>query len=71
MTPQTVALRWLINQGTFPVVTSRWPGRCWSQFGYEAWSVERRGRAGLDGQHLFVVASFLDADDVAALDLLA
>lgn len=72
MTSEAVALRWLIDQGTFPVVTTRWaPRGAWRQFGYEGWwPVERRGRPGVD-KELFGVGSFLDARDVAAIDALA
>ncbi len=61
---QTVALRWQIDQGTFPVVTSRWGEMGWRQFGYDFWAGKTPG---VDWQ-LFQVESFLDADDMKKLN---
>lgn len=64
---QTVALRWQIDQGTFPVVTTRWGRQSWRQFGYDFWG---GSTPGVDWQ-LFQVESFLDAADVKELNALA
>ncbi|GFH06605.1 aldo_ket_red domain-containing protein, partial [Haematococcus lacustris] len=63
---QTVALRWQVDLGMFPVATTRWGRQCWSQFGYPYW---RGSTPGLDWQ-LFQVESFLDAQDMAKLHAL-
>ncbi|PNW76202.1 hypothetical protein CHLRE_12g544000v5 [Chlamydomonas reinhardtii] len=70
--PETVALRWQIDAGCFPLVTTRWSSRVWRQFGYEGWSSFEvsGGRPGVDGP-LFQVESFLDVEDVRALAGLA
>ena len=44
---ETVALRWQIDQGTFPIASVRWPPRTWRQFGYSYW---RGDTPGLDYQ---------------------
>ena len=64
---QTVALRWQIDQGTFPVATTRWSEQSWTQFGYY---YHRGATPGVDWQ-LFAVDSFLDADDMKKLNALA
>lgn len=63
---QTVALRWLIDLGTFPVATVRWGEAAWSQFGYTYWT---GSTPGLDWQ-LFQVDSFLDEEDMGRLNAL-
>ncbi|KAL6758295.1 radial spoke protein 5 [Haematococcus lacustris] len=63
---QTVALRWQVDLGMFPVATTRWGRQCWSQFGFPYW---RGSTPGLDWQ-LFQVESFLDAQDMAKLHAL-
>ncbi|KAG2484363.1 hypothetical protein HYH03_016782 [Edaphochlamys debaryana] len=70
--PETVALRWQIDAGCFPLVTTRWASHVWRQFGYEGWAhfTQSQGRPGVDG-HLFQVESFLDMDDVTQLEGLA
>ncbi len=64
---QTVALRWQIDQGTFPVATLRWGDKQWSQFGFY---YHRGAHPGLDWQ-LFQVDSFLDLEDMKVLNALA
>lgn len=64
---QTVSLRWQIDLGTFPVVTTRWGQASWRQFGFNHWASEAPG---LDAQ-LFQVESFLDEDDMRTLKSLA
>ncbi|GFR49624.1 hypothetical protein Agub_g11696 [Astrephomene gubernaculifera] len=70
--PETVALRWQIDVGCFPLVTTRWGQRVWRQFGYEGWASAQRngGKPGVDAA-LFQVESFLDVDDVRQLEGLA
>jgi len=63
---QTVALRWLIDMGTFPVATVRWGEAQWSQFGYHYWTGVTPG---VDWQ-LFQVDSFLDVEDMGRLNAL-
>lgn len=63
---QTVALRWQIDQGTFPIATLRWGEKTWSQFGFYYW---RGSHPGLDWQ-LFQVDSFLDMEDMTKLNAL-
>ncbi|GAX80302.1 hypothetical protein CEUSTIGMA_g7740.t1 [Chlamydomonas eustigma] len=63
---QSVALRWQIDQGTFPMVSSRWGPACWRQFGFDYW---RGATPGVDWQ-LFQVESFLDAEDMKLLNQL-
>lgn len=63
VTLQTVALRWQMDQGVFPVVTMDWAPHQWRPFGH----YPKHGRQpGLDHQ-LFHKASFLDEDDMTAL----
>ncbi|KAG2433807.1 hypothetical protein HXX76_008165 [Chlamydomonas incerta] len=66
--PETVMLRWQIDAGCFPLVTSRWSNRVWRQFGYEGWSSFEvsGGRPGVDAA-LFQVESFLDELDYNVL----
>lgn len=61
---QTVALRWLIDQGTFPVLGMQWRDRSWRQFGFNHWA---GATPGMDWQ-LFQVESFLDIQDVETLN---
>ena len=63
---QSVALRWQIDQGTFPVVATRWGAAGWRQFGFDYWG---GSTPGIDWQ-LFQVESFLDAEDMKALNSL-
>ncbi len=63
---QTVALRWQIDQGTFPVATARWGDQAWSQFGHY---FPKGPHPGLDWQ-LFQVDSFLDMEDMTQLNSL-
>lgn len=63
---QTVALRWLIDLGTFPIATARWGEKAWSQFGFYYW---RGVTPGVDWQ-LFAVDSFLDVEDMKRLNAL-
>lgn len=63
---QTVALRWLIDNGTFPLATTRWGDRAWSQFGY---LFHTKATPGVDYQ-TFQVESFLDQDDMRVLNAL-
>lgn len=63
VTLQTVALRWQMDQGVFPVVTMDWAPNQWRPFGHHA---KYGKQPGLD-QQLFHKASFLDEDDMAAL----
>lgn len=65
---QTVALRWQIDQGTFPVAPMRWGEQAWSQFGYYYWHINNK-TPGVDAA-LFQVDSFLDMDDMSALNAL-
>ena len=64
---QSVALRWQVDQGTFPVVASRWGASGWRQFGFDHWG---GATPGVDWQ-LFQVDSFLDEGDMQALNALA
>lgn len=68
---ETVALRWQIDAGTFPLATTRWGPRVWRQFGALGWASHARsgGSPGV-GSALFQVESFLDAQDVQALGAL-
>ncbi|KXZ53326.1 hypothetical protein GPECTOR_7g1220 [Gonium pectorale] len=70
--PETVALRWQIDSGCFPLVATRWGRRVWRQFGYEGWGSPEQngGRPGVDAA-LFQVESFLDVEDVRKLEALA
>eukprot|EP00775_Hariotina_reticulata_P001539 gene1539-1877_t len=75
---EVVALRWLIDQGLFPVVGARWTADAgpWATFGHthglpkEPATAEAAGGVrfvpGVDAA-LFQVASFLEGDDVAAI----
>ena len=63
---QSVALRWLIDQGVFPIVTTRWARDGWRQFGFSHW---RGANPGIDWQ-VFQVESFLDAADMGTLNAL-
>ncbi|KAG1678863.1 hypothetical protein FOA52_003531 [Chlamydomonas sp. UWO 241] len=79
---QSVALRWQIDQGTFPTVSVRWGAASWRQFGtfYTGnaalgQSVQPLEGGAIDAQpidwQLFQVDSFLDVEDMAALNALA
>ncbi|GLC34831.1 NEDD4 E3 ubiquitin-protein ligase [Pleodorina starrii] len=70
--PETVALRWQIDAGCFPLVVTRWDKRVWRQFGYLGWASPEisGGKPGVDAA-LFQVESFLDVDDVTRLEALA
>lgn len=82
---QTVALRWQIDQGTFPLVSMRWGPAAWRQFGmaYGGGAAlgqdKERNAPGPDSLvdmeevdwQLFQVDSFLDLVDVQALNALA
>jgi hypothetical protein len=57
---QTVALRWQMDQGTFPLATIRWPPNPWSLFGHSSWAYA--GKPGVDAA-LFQKASFLTEAD--------
>jgi len=61
----TVALRWQIDQGTFPIATARWAPNNWRQFGFRHWDGVTPG---VDWQ-LFQVDSFLDPADMKALNV--
>ncbi|GMH36134.1 hypothetical protein BSKO_04002 [Bryopsis sp. KO-2023] len=67
VTFQTVALRWQMDQGTFPLCTMGWAPHQWKSFGYLPGDDKVPG---LDHQ-LFHKASFLDEQDMIALELLA
>jgi hypothetical protein len=64
---QTVALRWQIDQGTFPIVATKWADKCWRQFGFDFWC---GATPGVDYQ-IFQVESFLDAEDMTLLNALS
>eukprot|EP00200_Dunaliella_tertiolecta_P005346 CAMPEP_0202357714 /NCGR_PEP_ID=MMETSP1126-20121109/11636_1 /ASSEMBLY_ACC=CAM_ASM_000457 /TAXON_ID=3047 /ORGANISM="Dunaliella tertiolecta, Strain CCMP1320" /LENGTH=540 /DNA_ID=CAMNT_0048950661 /DNA_START=137 /DNA_END=1759 /DNA_ORIENTATION=+ len=66
VTMQTVALRWQIDQGLFPIATIRWSEKCWNQFGFY---YHYKPRPGVDAQ-LFQVESFLDEADMQKLSVL-
>ncbi|EFJ45335.1 radial spoke protein 5 [Volvox carteri f. nagariensis] len=70
--PETVALRWQIDAGCFPLATTRWGPRAWRQFGYLGWGSQEMsgGKPGVDAA-LFQVESFLDVDDMTRLEALA
>lgn len=55
---ETVALRWQIDQGTFPIVPVRWGKKSLQQFG------------GKPEIQLFAVESFFDLEDITALNSL-
>lgn len=61
---QSVALRWQMDQGCFPVATVRWAPRCWKQFGYWYWTEYLKPAV---DSALFQKESFLDSDDVDLL----
>lgn len=61
---QSVALRWQMDQGCFPISTVRWAPRCWKQFGYWHWTEYLR--PAIDSA-VFQKESFLDSDDVDLL----
>jgi hypothetical protein len=81
---EAVALRWLIDQGLFPVVGARWRADVtagpWATFGHPyGLRPNEQAAAAADGgvrfvsgidAALFQVASFLDAGDVAAIHAL-
>jgi len=82
---QAVALRWQIDQGTFPLVPMRWGRSAWRQFGkfYAGGTTlgqdKDRNVLGHDSvlhmdavdRQLFQVDSFLDMEDMHALNALA
>ncbi|GIL49677.1 hypothetical protein Vafri_5995 [Volvox africanus] len=70
--PESVALRWQIDTGCFPLATTRWGPRVWRQFGYLGWSSLElsSGKPGVDAA-LFQVESFLDVEDMTRLEALA
>ncbi|MEW5315305.1 MAG: hypothetical protein WDW38_006745 [Sanguina aurantia] len=65
---QTVALRWQIDQGTFPLVTTRWGSDSWRNYGHS--TAGKNNEPGIDAA-LFQKASFLDASDAELLARLA
>lgn len=65
---QAVALRWQIDQGVTPVLTTRWGKKNWRQFGYDFHGAGLT--PGFDAK-LFKTATFLDDKDMAALNMLA
>ena len=64
LTMQTVALRWQMDQGTFPLLEMKWAPKPWQQFGYGAWG---KDVPGIDAR-LLHKASFLDEHDMKALN---
>ncbi len=63
---QTVALRWQMDQGVFPVVTMQWAPRVWTPFGHTHPLGANGGAPGVDAA-LFQKASFLDEADLLSL----